>query len=195
MADKTDKTNNITWTNGYISAESFVRTWQTSDSIVDFQRKTARVLKEKGWLQLDVDRAKEKVVAATLRLQAVVGKDSKSSCLDEEDIAAINGTEYKPYSWDTGRLVDFDSRVVELRRNLDLASRRLEKAQRILDNPDDVAYYAGNYHEVPSANALWARAKRYRMKGVKLQYLSYNNEPPARCKWEVLAELAEELAA
>ena len=191
----TDKTNKITWHNGYISAESFVRTWQKSDSIVDFQHHIARALKVTGWLQVDVDNAKERLTKATLRLNALKQKDLESPSLLEKDVAALNGTGYKPYRYYDAEIVDLKEHTEDLGDAAERAAKCLVKAQRILDNPEDVAYYAGSGHEVQGTSTLQNRAARYRDKGVKLKYLTYNNEPPARCRWKVLSELAEELAA
>jgi hypothetical protein len=191
----TDKTNKITWHNGYISAESFVRTWQKSDCLVDFQRHVARALKESGSLNWDIDNAKEGLTKITLRLNALKQKDLESPLLLEKDVAALNGTKYQPYRWCTGRIVDLKEHTKDLEDAVARTAKRVVKAQRILDNPEDVAYYAGRGHEVQSSSTLQSRATRYRDKGVKLKYLTYNNEPPARCRWEVLSELADELAA
>ena len=195
MTDKTDKTNEITWNNGYISAESFVRTWQTSDSVADFQREVMKQVHEDGYFDVCLSNHKEYLSEYASRLCAIQQKDLESPLLNEKDIAALKGTKLKIYSWEPAEVPHLGDHIEDLERHIRRHTDRITHYQRILDDPEGSVTKWGGTDIIPSASTLQNRAQRFRKKGVPLQYLTYDNKPSARCRWKVLSELAEELAA
>jgi hypothetical protein len=199
VTDKTDKTNKITWDNcSYgpcISAESFVRTWQTSDSVADFQREVMRQTHESGYFQERLDDHKEWLSECAARLCAIQQKDLESPLLNKKDIAALKGTKVKFYSWEPAEVVHLGDHIEDLEKAVSRHTDRITHYQRILDDPEGSVKKGGGIDRIPCSSTLQSRAQRYRKKGVSLQYLTYDNEPPVRCRWKVLSELADELAA
>ena len=199
MTDKTDKTNKITWDNcSYgpcISAESFVRTWQTSDSVADFQREVMRQIHESGYFEERISDHKEWLSECAARLCAIQQKDLESPLLNKKDIAALKGTKFKIYSWQTPEVPHLGDHIEDLERAIRRHTDRITHYQRILDDPEGSVVKWGGTDLIPSESTLQSRAQRYRKKGVSLQYLTYDNKPSARCRWKVLSELADALAA
>ena len=194
----TDKTNEITWEYGsygpYISAESFVRIWQTSNSVVDFQRKVVKQLHEDGRFERKLEWSKDVLSEYVSRLCAIRQKDLESPLLEEKDIAALKGTKIQPYSWSEPETVDLADHIEYLEGVIRRYKSLATQYQGMMDDPERSSGWGG-VDIIPGAQTLQSRAKRYRDKGVSLKYLTYDDEPPQRCKWEILSELADELAA
>jgi hypothetical protein len=194
-----NETNKITWKGDFITAESFVRAWQQSNSVKALQIEIAQAAKEQGKLQYALDQAQRYLVRASLRLAALKSGDVECDALVSKDVCAINKTVYESYSFAVDEIPSLTARIEDAECDSRQYTRELTKAQELQDCPEladlsDGVWWA----DIPSANSCQSRAARYRAKGVKLKKLPYRvggQQGDSRMSWEALAELADELVA
>jgi len=185
------ETNKITWQDGYITAESFVRAWQQSNSIKALQIKIAIAAKEQGKFQRDLDDIQRGIARNLHRIAALKSGSVECDALEPIDVCAINEAVYD--SWEIPPLA---AQIEDAERDSRWYAQKLTKAQERQDRPELCDWSCGDWGYVPGTNACQSRAARYRSKGVKLKRLAFRacEQPPfLKPSWEDLAELADEL--
>ena len=187
--------DDIQWVNGrqYISPESFVRLWQTSETVCHIRHRVATWVAATNWLTHRLKEAKVDLAESVLRLDAFKRKDTDSDHLTQKDVAALTGKKWRRWAYSTNACatVDVDEQQAIIGHFVAKDQERVELAQFAVDNPIHSRY-------IPTTASLQSRAYRYREeKCVPLKRLPLDNEAQTNTqdKWEALAVLAKELIA
>jgi hypothetical protein len=185
--------DNICWESNrrYITAESFVRLWQTSSTVTEVQARVAKWVGNSGWLQEALDREKKDLADWVLRLEAYDAKNLESSHLNEKDVCALTGEKYQRRTWEKYEVVDARQHRAEIAQYLERTRDCLTRCERWRADPSTSWY-------VPTLAALQTRAARYRSEHkIPLRKLRQDDETKlaGAARWKALKELAKELNA
>ena len=192
-----EQVDNIEWEGDrqYISAESFVRLWQTSSTVEEMQTRIGNWLKSSGWLEEEVAGRKKTLANAMLRLAAYDEQNLESDHLSDCDVAALTGKKIQTWGYYSSKsgyeVLDVGEQRARIEKQVEHARKTVEWAEKACLDPAWSGY-------TPSSSRLKARATRFRSKHkIPLQLLRESDKSKLKPadKWKMLRELAAELDA